>query len=64
VSPQYSQLAADCGTSPPVLAGGLSSVAPAPQLLATNSAARFLAAAPCGPDGKPLEAPAAAGVPR
>jgi NADH-quinone oxidoreductase subunit M len=57
VSPQYTQLAADCGaSSPPVVAGGLSSASPAPELLATNSAARFLAAAPCGPDGKPLEA--------
>jgi NADH-quinone oxidoreductase subunit M len=65
VSPQYGLLAADCGaSSPPVVAGGLPSGTPAPELLATNSAARFLAAAPCGPDGKPLEAPAAAGVPR
>ncbi len=47
VSPQYSQLAADCGaSSPPVVAGGFSSVAPTPELLATNSAARFLAARP------------------
>jgi NADH-quinone oxidoreductase subunit M len=65
VSPQYSQLAADCGaSSPPVVAGGLSPAAPTPELLATNSAARFLAAAPCGPDGKPLEAPSPTGVPR
>src|SRR6202158_5684239 len=65
VSPQYGQLAADCGTSsPPVVAGGLSAATPTPELLATNSAARFLAAAPCGPDGKPLEASPLAGVPR
>jgi NADH-quinone oxidoreductase subunit M len=56
VSPQYSQLAADCGaTSPAVVAGGLAAAAPSPELLATNSAARFLAAAPCGADGKPLD---------
>jgi NADH-quinone oxidoreductase subunit M len=57
VSPQYSQLAADCGAaSPAIVAGGLAaSATPAPELLATNSAARFLAAAPCGPDGRPLE---------
>jgi NADH-quinone oxidoreductase subunit M len=65
VSPQYTQLAADCGaSSPPVVAGGLSSASPAPELLATNSAARFLAAAPCGPDGKPLEATPPTGAPR
>jgi NADH-quinone oxidoreductase subunit M len=57
VSPQYSQLAADCGTAAPaIVAGGLAaSPSPSPELLATNSAARFLAAAPCGPDGRPLE---------
>jgi NADH-quinone oxidoreductase subunit M len=57
VSPQYSQLAADCGAaSPAIVAGGLAaSATPAPELLATNGAARFLAAAPCGPDGRPLE---------
>jgi NADH-quinone oxidoreductase subunit M len=68
VSPQYSQLAADCGaTSPAVVAGGLASAAPTPELLATNSAARFLAAAPCGADGKPLDQPpppAQTGAPR
>jgi NADH-quinone oxidoreductase subunit M len=56
VSPQYTQLAADCGaTSPAVVAGGLAPAPPTPELLAANSAARFLAAAPCGPDGKPLQ---------
>src|SRR6202790_756021 len=54
VRPQSSQLAADCGAaSPAIVAGGLAaSATPAPGLLATNSAARFLAAAPCGPDGR------------
>jgi NADH-quinone oxidoreductase subunit M len=43
VSPQYGQNAlADCGA------------APTPQLVAANTANQFLAAAPCGPDGKPL----------
>jgi NADH-quinone oxidoreductase subunit M len=44
VSPQYIQknAYADCGA------------APTPAMVAANSAAKFLAAAPCGPDGKPL----------
>jgi hypothetical protein len=43
VSPEYGQLAAvNCD---PV---------PTPELVATNAAAQFLAAAPCGPDGQPL----------
>jgi NADH-quinone oxidoreductase subunit M len=48
VSPQYSDrnAAADCGAGAP----------PKPELLAANTAARFLASAPCGPDGQPLAA--------
>jgi NADH-quinone oxidoreductase subunit M len=43
VSPQYAPTAlANCDPTP------------APPLLAANTAARFLAAAPCGPDGQPL----------
>jgi NADH-quinone oxidoreductase subunit M len=42
VSPQYQQnAAADCNPTPK------------PELVATNTAAQFLAAAPCGPDGQP-----------
>src|SRR4051812_33511608 len=50
VSPEYQQNAAlaDCDTTPK------------PELIAPNAAAQFLAAAPCGPDGKPLEQPPAA----
>jgi NADH-quinone oxidoreductase subunit M len=51
VNPDYGQRnasAADCDTKP------------SPQLMASNAAAQFLAAAPCGPDGKPL-APSPAG---
>jgi NADH-quinone oxidoreductase subunit M len=50
VSPQYDsrQAAADCvGTV-------------TPEIVATNAAGAFLAAAPCGPDGKPLRGPASA----
>ncbi len=43
----------DCGSSTPVGA------AATPQVAQNNPAARFLASAPCGPDGKPLTAPAA-----
>jgi NADH-quinone oxidoreductase subunit M len=50
VSPEYAnqKTAANCDTTP------------TPALVATNAAAQFLVAAPCGPDGKPLEA----GAPR
>jgi NADH-quinone oxidoreductase subunit M len=50
VSPDYTprNAAADCGTPP------------SPQLMASNSAAKFLAAVPCGPDGKPLAPDSAA----
>ena len=51
VSPQYSaSMAVVCGS------------APTPEMIAANPAARFLAAVPCGPDGKPLidAAPASA----
>ena len=49
-----SQYASACG-------GG----APAPAAVAdANNVARFLAAAPCGPDGKPLAAPASEGAVR
>jgi NADH-quinone oxidoreductase subunit M len=49
VSPEYSNqktAAVNCDTTPPP---------PTP----TNAASQFMAAAPCGPDGKPLEASAA-----
>jgi NADH-quinone oxidoreductase subunit M len=42
VSPEYTGTMADCDTTP------------TPEVLATNAAAQFLAAAPCGPDGTPL----------
>ena len=44
VSPEYAnqKTAANCDTTP------------TPTLVATNAAAQFLVAAPCGPDGKPL----------
>jgi NADH-quinone oxidoreductase subunit M len=47
VSPQYIQqnAYADCGA------------APTPAMVASNSAAKFLASVPCGPDGKPLPSP-------
>jgi NADH-quinone oxidoreductase subunit M len=48
VAPQYNQTYAALGC------GG----APTAEMIAANSAARFLASVPCGPDGKPL-APAA-----
>jgi NADH-quinone oxidoreductase subunit M len=49
VSPQYAaQSAADCAT-------------PAAPVVA-NPAAKFLESLPCGPDGKPLAAPAASGI--
>jgi NADH-quinone oxidoreductase subunit M len=61
VSPQYNQAMADCGLPPgATLAGGSTAAA---NLVAANSAAPFLAALPCGPDGKPLAAPSP-GVPR
>jgi NADH-quinone oxidoreductase subunit M len=46
VSPEYQNnaKAADCDTTPK------------PELLASNAAAQFLAAAPCGPNGEPLAA--------
>jgi NADH-quinone oxidoreductase subunit M len=49
VSPEYIQknAYADCGA------------APTPAMVAANSAAKFLAAVPCGPDGKPLSTPPA-----
>ena len=49
VSPEYAdqKTAANCDTTP------------TPALVATNAAAQFLVAVPCGPDGKPLEAPGA-----
>ena len=50
VAPEYSdeKTAANCDTTPK------------PELVASNAAAAFLAAAPCGPDGKPLDPAAAA----
>ena len=54
VSPQYAaKSAADCTTSPPT---------PAMVAASTNPAAKFLASLPCGPDGKPLSAPASSGT--
>jgi NADH-quinone oxidoreductase subunit M len=48
VSPQYAtKSAADCATPAPAVA---------------NPAAKFLEALPCGPDGKPLAAPASSGT--
>jgi hypothetical protein len=52
VSPQYAaqyatKSAADCAT---------------PTVAAANPAAKFLEALPCGPDGKPLAAPASSGT--
>ena len=49
VSPEYGneKNAANCDTTPK------------PEQLAANTAAQFLSAVPCGPDGKPLEAVAA-----
>jgi NADH-quinone oxidoreductase subunit M len=49
VSPEYGneKNAANCDTTPK------------PEQLAANTAAQFLSAVPCGPDGKPLEAAAA-----
>jgi NADH-quinone oxidoreductase subunit M len=55
VSPQYlPAMLADCG------------LPPSPALIATNAAAQFLSAVPCGPDGKPLDpaAPAQTGAAR
>src|SRR6185295_11538182 len=45
VSPEYGKIAA--ANCDPVVT---------PAVVATNAAAQFLAAAPCGPDGKPLDA--------
>ena len=42
VSPEYAGALADCGPTP------------TPELLAANTAAQFLTAVPCGPDGNPL----------
>jgi NADH-quinone oxidoreductase subunit M len=51
VSPEYAgKRLADCDTTPK------------PQLLASNSGAQFLAAAPCGPDGQPLAPSSQAGA--
>jgi NADH-quinone oxidoreductase subunit M len=47
VSPEYNNAYADCNTTPK------------PDQLASSGAGQFLAAAPCGPDGSPLQ-PAAA----
>jgi hypothetical protein len=49
VNPDYAneKNAANCDTTPK------------PEQLAANTASQFLAAVPCGPDGKPLEATAA-----
>jgi hypothetical protein len=48
VSPQYAaKNAADCATPAPAVA---------------NPAAKFLESLPCGPDGKPLAAPASSGT--
>jgi NADH-quinone oxidoreductase subunit M len=50
VAPEYSndKLAINCDTTP------------RPEQLAANTASQFLAAAPCGPDGKPIAAPSVA----
>jgi len=51
VNPDYANVAsADCDPKP------------TPQLVATTVSAQFLAAAPCGPDGQPLEPGAGAGA--
>ncbi len=69
VSPQYmNAIAADC-TTPAAAGATAANVATAadPQLVARNSAAQFLSAVPCGPDGQPLApdtAAATAGGPR
>ncbi len=67
VSPQYNQLAfcgpqlpgalanaAGGGAGTSASAAGAASAGQAEAVLASNSAAQFLAAAPCGPDGRPL----------
>jgi hypothetical protein len=53
VSPQYAprNAAADCTSSP------------APALVASNRAAKFLAAVPCGPDGRPLSSGTGGDIP-
>ena len=59
VSPQYIQknAAADCGAPGPAAAAGTAFAATPPAAdVAANGAASFLAALPCGPDGKPLAA--------
>src|SRR5580704_2543489 len=52
VSPEYIQknAYADCGA------------APTPAMVAANSAAKFLASVPCGPDGKPLSTSSGTGT--
>ena len=56
VSPQYSDknAAADCGAGAP----------PKPELVAANTAARFLESAPCDAEGKPLASAAETGARR
>ena len=62
VSPQYATaLAADCATPLPVASAAGTAAQTDPQLLARNSAAQFLSALPCGPDGQPLPTSPAAG---
>jgi NADH-quinone oxidoreductase subunit M len=69
VSPQYGTTAyADCGVPPTTATAGtaVAAAAASPQLMAANTATAsnpFLAAPPCGPDGKPL-APAGQAEPR
>jgi len=60
VSPQYTQrnAAADCGAPSLAATAGTASVVATVADAAANSAARFLVALPCGPDGKPLAASA------
>jgi NADH-quinone oxidoreductase subunit M len=68
VSPQYANVAAaDCGAVPGPAAAAASTTAPPagspPTLVAANNANPFLAALPCGPDGKPLPPEPGAGQP-
>jgi len=69
VSPQYAtRNLADCGTLlTPSPAAGIASVAPLPDVVAQNPAAKFLASVPCDANGKPLstssgQAPASSGT--
>jgi NADH-quinone oxidoreductase subunit M len=55
VSPAYANTAsADCGAAPVTASVAPAATGAAPELIAANTANPFLAALPCGPDGKPL----------